>query len=65
MLLVQVGKQIQIKVVATVLMDFRYHMTIYFILKVKIVVLIKCSYRNPPPRAKIMLTIEPRMVIIF
>jgi hypothetical protein len=52
---------IQIKVVATILMIFGAHMNILFIIKAKSLVLIKWSHRSPP----IKMTIRPRMVFIF
>jgi hypothetical protein len=40
---------------------FGAHMNILFIVKVNVLVLIKCSYRSPHT----LLIIDPRMVIIF
>jgi hypothetical protein len=46
-------------------LSFGAHINICFIIKVKILMLIKWSYTSPPTKKKIMLNIEPRIVSIF
>ena len=48
MRLVRGGYQIQIKAAATFLVNLSAHGNIFFIIKVKILVLIKWSYRSLP-----------------
>jgi hypothetical protein len=62
MQLVRDGKQIQIEVVVTFLMIFGVHMNVLFVIKVKIFVLIKWSYRSSPP---FMLIIKLNMISII
>ena len=47
MQLVQNGQQIQIEAEATFLIIFRAHINTLFIIKIKILVHIKWSYRSP------------------
>ena len=60
MRLIPDGWQIQIKTIAIILTIFGAQMNILFVIKVNNLVLIKWSYVSP-----IMLTTEPRVIIIF
>ena len=60
--LVQNDQQIQIVHVAICLIFFRARMNILYITNVKILVLMKYSYKGPPISC---VTIEPRMLRIF
>ena len=57
--------QIQIEVISTFLIIFGAHTNTIFIIQANILEFIKESYNPTPPQPQIMMTTEPRMVVLF